>query len=81
MVAEELYKLLIKDIRTIVFEAVNKSSDRLLSTKEVAELLGWSVGTVYNKSRELPHTKAGKKLIFSEAAIRDWLFMQDSIIR
>lgn len=81
MIAEELFKLLRKDLRNAVFEATVQANDRLLTVKEVAEILGWSTGTVYNKIKELPHTKAGKRLIFSEKAIHEWLWQKDSLIR
>src|SRR5690606_34019777 len=50
----------------VVNMASNRVEDRLLTVADVAEYLGLSVGTVYNKvSRgEIPHVKIGRTLRF-----------------
>lgn len=48
---------------------------RYLSVGEVANLLGFSVGTVYQYTSrsQIPHYKVGGRLLFDEPEIREWL--------
>jgi excisionase family DNA binding protein len=47
----------------------------VLNTDEVAELLGVGRNSVYEAAGrgELPHRRMGKRLLFSRAAVLDWL--------
>jgi len=49
--------------------------DNLLTVQEAADLLHLSKATVYGKvsSRELPHSKQGKRLYFSKAELTSWV--------
>lgn len=42
---------------------------RYLNIEEAAEMLRMPVGTIYQKVDEIPHTKVGKRLIFSDRAL------------
>ena len=62
-----------------------KSNDELLDTlfppkpmdiKEAATFLKLPVGTLYQKSREIPHIKAGKRIIFTDRGLMRWLQKQ-----
>ena len=44
MVAEELYKLIHKDVRNIVSQTVKEETEEWIGAKEAAKVLGWSVG-------------------------------------
>lgn len=50
-------------------------TNKLLKPKEVADLLGFEIKTIYNwvSERRIPHSKIGGKLRFDEVAIRDWM--------
>lgn len=54
--------------------------DRLLTVEEVAEMLGYSAGTVYNKvsRKEIPVVRMGRTIRFRLSAIRDWLEAQET---
>lgn len=58
ILAEELYKLMKKDIRDIVAQTVTEDSDELLSAGQVANLMGVSVS--YVRQRDIPHIKVGR---------------------
>ena len=45
MVAEELYKLLHKDVKTLITQTVKEETEEWINSKEAAAILGWSVGT------------------------------------
>lgn len=47
----------------------------VLSVEEVAELLGLGRNTVYDAANrgEIPHRRVGRRLIFSRAAVMEWL--------
>jgi excisionase family DNA binding protein len=64
MVAQEYYKLQQKN---------HLIKDTYLNTKQAAEMLGWSVRTLYNKADEIPHVKVGKSLRFSERRLREYI--------
>lgn len=64
MIAEELFSLMKKE------KAV---PERYLNAKEAAELLGMPLGTLYHKVDGIPHTKVGKRLRFTESALRKYM--------
>lgn len=64
MVAEELYKLIHKDVKNIVSQTVKEETEEWIGAKEAAKVLGWSVGTLYNRIEEIPHTKLNNRLRF-----------------
>ena len=64
IIAEELFKLLDRE---------KVLPDRYLSTAEAANYLNMSVGTLYHRLDEVPHTKTGGTLRFSERALRKYV--------
>ena len=64
MVAEELYKLIHKDVKNIVSQTVKE---------ETEEWIGASVGTLYNRIEEIPHTKLNNRLRFKKSALLQYL--------
>jgi excisionase family DNA binding protein len=50
-------------------------SAEVLNADEVAELLGVGRNTVYEAASrgEIPHRRVGRRLIFSRAAVMEWL--------
>lgn len=64
MIAEELFKLI---------QASKLLPEHYVGTKEAADMLGVPVQTLYNKVGEIPHTKIGKRLRFSESALRKYI--------
>lgn len=65
MIAEELYALMKRD------EVA--SPDRYMGAAEAAAMLGWSAQTLYNRIREMPHVKNGKRLTFSEKSLKKYI--------
>lgn len=60
--------------------ASNRVEDRLLTVADVAEYLGLSVGTIYNKvsAGEIPHIRLGRTLRFRLSEIDAWIAEQDA---
>lgn len=58
ILAQEIYKLMKKDIKELVSQAVAEETDEYMSTKQAAELLGVSIS--YLLHSDLPKTKVGK---------------------
>lgn len=73
MVAEELYKLLKKDIIGRVSKITTEANDKQLSTKEAAKYLGCKPKTIYNNISQIPHYKVGRHLRFSEMALAEFI--------
>lgn len=51
------------------------SAAEVLNVDQVAELLGLGRNTVYDAANrgEIPHRRVGRRLIFSRAAVMEWL--------
>ena len=64
MIAEELYRLMSAD--------KPEDTGRLLSTREAAEFLGYSLSTMYHKLSEIPHTRIGRSIRFQENTLREY---------
>lgn len=58
LIAEELHKLLRKDVEKYISKAVKDNSEEWLSTEEAARLLGVSLS--YMRHNDIPHTKVGR---------------------
>ena len=50
-------------------------TDRLLTAREVAELLGFAAGTIVDwaEAGRIPHFKLGSALRFRESEVVEWL--------
>lgn len=68
-VAEELYKLMRNDVKRLVKEAVEEETSEWLGAREAAELLGWSLGALYNRIDTVPHSKSGRVLRFKKSSL------------
>lgn len=69
------------------FAAMLKDDDELanllfpskyLSIEQAAEFINSTVGTIYHKLDEIPHTKNGKRLLFSERALVRYIERKES---
>lgn len=58
LVAEELYKLMRKDVNVLVSQMVANETDEWLSTEQAASMMGVSVS--YIKQNGIPHSKVGR---------------------
>jgi len=56
-------------------EVPQPDSDKLLTIKEIAEVLHLTVPTIYGlvQRREIPVCKKGKRLYFSRAEVIEWI--------
>lgn len=46
---------------------------KYLDIQQAAELTGIPVNTLYQKIREVPHEKVGKRLIFTDRGLARWI--------
>lgn len=69
MVAEELYKLFEKN----GFKPKQLITERYMGTKEAAEMLGMPLQTLYKKIDQIPHVKNGKRHVFCESSLREYI--------
>ncbi len=67
-IAKVFYQLAKKD-------AEKNNQEDILNAKQAAKLLDLSPATIYGKTHrnEIPYFKQGKKLLFSRAALIEWL--------
>ena len=73
ILAEELYKLMRKDVKRIVEETVIECSDEWVGVGEAANILGCSVGTLYNNISNIPPTNNGRLLRFKKSELIKYL--------
>lgn len=71
MVAEELYALMQRD-------KANAEEKRYINARQAAEMLGWSLRTLYNRIDDIPHEGGlvngqRKRLRFQVGAINQFL--------
>ena len=70
--------------KAIASEIIRKASEdeclldvicppRFLSIKEASEYTRIPINTLYQKSAEIPHTKVGKRLIFTDRSLIRWI--------
>lgn len=70
MIAEELYKIIRKEVVAAAKEITADETDVLLNSCDAAKLLNWSVGTLYNRKKDVgSYVKVGNRLMFSKRAI------------
>lgn len=48
-------------------------NEKPMDVNELADYLGLSVRTIYQRSRQIPHIKAGGKLLFRRDEIDTWM--------
>ena len=73
MIAEELAKVLQKEIRKMVVDITVGDMENYISASEAADYLGMSKRTLYNRIDEIPHTKFGRVLKFQKSKLRDYI--------
>jgi excisionase family DNA binding protein len=74
--AEELQELISSTIKEVMNPPVSKPiQPRYLGIKEAAKFLNLSVQTIYRftSKGKIPFLKKGKKLLFLESELNDWL--------
>lgn len=72
LIANELYKLMKKDIKGALAEAAERETDRYMTHREAAVLLCTTPTALY-KDKFVPYTKMGSKRIYSEMELRHYL--------
>lgn len=72
-ILSENRELIQKDIEKAI-NTVNNKDDRM-TVKDVAEFLSLKEPTIYNKvyANLIPHSRIGRKLIFSRKELQDWI--------
>ncbi|WZL88765.1 helix-turn-helix domain-containing protein [Salinimicrobium sp. 3283s] len=72
---EDLKKLATELYQLSKQEAEENNQEDILNAKQAAKLLDLSPATIYGKTHrnEIPFFKQGKKLLFSRAALLEWL--------
>lgn len=76
MIAEELHKLIQKDIIERIDRITSEALDKTLSVSQAAEYLGCKPQTIYNNISDIPHFKVGRFLRFSERSLAEYLRAQ-----
>ncbi|MBR1719808.1 MAG: helix-turn-helix domain-containing protein [Phocaeicola sp.] len=71
MIAEELAKVLQKEIRKMVVDITVGDMENYISASEAADYLGMSKRTLYNRIDEIPHTKFGRVLKFQKSKLKE----------
>lgn len=71
ILAEELYRLMKKDIKNIVSQAVTKETDEWLTPEQVAEMLSMSISYVMHS--DIPYTKVGHRRRYRKSDIIELL--------
>lgn len=67
MIAEELHKLMMRD---------NPKAERLLNITEAAAFLGLAKSTIYSRLEQIPHSKIGGRLRFTESSLYQYATRQ-----
>lgn len=69
MIAEELYSLIGKNMKSYISECIKANSDEYLNTEEASTMIGISIKTLRKRKDEFPHVKMGKRIMFSKNGI------------
>lgn len=72
-IAEELYKLIHKDVKLYISTAVSKETEEWLNTQQAAEVLGVSVSYIKKNILDIPHTKVGRLNKFKKSTLLQFL--------
>ena len=67
ILAEEIYKLMKKDIKTIVSQVVTEEADEWLTPEQVARMLSMSISYVMHS--DIPYTKVGCRRMYIKSYI------------
>jgi len=73
MIAEELAKVMQKEIRKMVVDITVGDMENYISASEEADYLGMSKRTLYNRIDEIPHTKFGRVLKFQKSKLKEYI--------
>ena len=46
---------------------------KLMGVEAAASYVGWPINTFYKRIQEIPHSRQGKRLVFSERALYRWM--------
>lgn len=46
---------------------------RLMGVEEASQYVGWPTSTFYKRISEIPHSRQGRRLVFSERALYRWM--------
>ena len=52
---------------------------KMMGIQEASEFCKIPVNTLYQKISQIPHSKVGKKLVFTDRALTRWLTKKDSV--
>lgn len=69
MIAEELMGLFVKH----GMKPTMLAPERYMNVREAAAYLSMPVSTLYKKVDEIPHVKKGRRLVFAESALREYV--------
>ena len=69
MIAEELYKLVRKELRTVAENLVIEDTDEFLTVDEAADFMRLSKSTLYKKRKVIPCVKIHGSLRYSKNAL------------
>ena len=69
MIAEELYKLVRKELRTVAENLVIEDTDEFLTVDEAADFMRLSKSTLYKKRKVIPCVKIKGSLRYSKNAL------------
>lgn len=70
LIAEELFKLLRKDVVAVAREVGEEEFEEYVDAKEAAKILGWKVRNVYARKDDIgAYTKLGRNLRFPKSKL------------
>lgn len=73
MLAEELYRLMHKDVKMYISSAVQAETEEWLNTDQAAEFLGVSVSYIKKNILDIPHSKIGRLNKFRKSSLIEYL--------
>lgn len=73
LIAEELYSLIWKNMKSYISDVIKDETDEYLDSKEAAAFIGMSVITLRRKKENFPYRKTGKKLMFSKKGLTQYM--------
>lgn len=79
MIAEEFYKLIKKDVKGFVQDAVVDGQDEYFNTKQAAEYLGVSESHIRHNIDFIPCTKVGGRYRFRKSKLSAYMSRKSPI--